>query len=100
MAHHLHFRAVTTMSPLQFRNALRFQSARRMTVAEGLEAATAGFEFGFQRPSQFSRDYARFFGASPLRDACNRILSFGSPRSRSRAAKGDVVGMEDGLYRV
>ena len=56
------------MSPLQFRNALRLQSARRMMVAEGRDAATAGFEVGFQSPSQFSRDYARFFGASPLRD--------------------------------
>ncbi len=65
---HLHFKAVTTMSPLQFRNALRLQSARRMMVAEGLDAASAGFEVGFQSPSQFSRDYARFFGASPLRD--------------------------------
>ncbi len=67
-AFHLHFKAVTTMSPLQFRNALRLQSARRMMVADGLDAATAGFEVGFQSPSQFSRDYARFFGASPLRD--------------------------------
>ena len=57
------------MSPLQFRNALRMQSARRMMVAEGVDAATAGFEVGFQSPSQFSRDYARFFGDSPLRDA-------------------------------
>ncbi|MCW6510042.1 AraC family transcriptional regulator [Lichenifustis flavocetrariae] len=68
-AFHLHFKAVTTMSPLQFRNALRLQSARRMMVAEGRDAASAGFEVGFQSPSQFSRDYARFFGASPLRDA-------------------------------
>ncbi len=68
-AFHVHFKAVTTMSPLQFRNALRLQSARRMMVAEGVDAATAGFEVGFQSPSQFSRDYARFFGESPLRDA-------------------------------
>ena len=64
-----HFRAVTSMSPLQFRNTLRLQEARRMMVAEGVDAAAAGFEVGFQSPAQFSRDYARLFGASPLRDA-------------------------------
>lgn len=67
-AFHRHFKAVTTMSPLQFRNALRLQEARRMMVAEGVDAATAGFAVGFESPSQFSRDYARFFGASPRRD--------------------------------
>lgn len=67
-AFHQHFKAVTTMSPLQFRNALRLQEARRMMVAEGVDAAAAGFEVGFQSPSQFSRDYARLFGKSPLRD--------------------------------
>ncbi len=68
-AFHQQFKAVTTMSPLQFRNTLRLQEARRMMVAEGVDAAAAGFEVGFQSPSQFNRDYARLFGDSPLRDA-------------------------------
>ena len=68
-AFHLHFKAVATMSPLQFRNALRLQEARRMMVAEGTDAATAGFDVGYHSPSQFCREYGRYFGASPLRDA-------------------------------
>jgi AraC-like DNA-binding protein len=64
-----HFRAVTTMIPLQYRNAMRLQEARRILVADGVDAASAGFEVGFQNPSQFSRNYTRALGASSLRDA-------------------------------
>ena len=66
---HQHFKAVTTMSPLQYRNQLRLQEARRLMVAEALDAATAGFRVGYESPSQFSRDYSRTFGAPPATDA-------------------------------
>ena len=68
-AFHRHFKAITTMTTLEFRNALRLQEARRMMVADGVDAAAAGFDVGFHSPSQFSLDYVRLFGASPLRDA-------------------------------
>lgn len=64
-----HFKAVTQMTPLQYRNQLRLQEARRLMVIEGQNAASAGFEVGFESPSQFSREYVRLFGASPARDA-------------------------------
>jgi AraC-like DNA-binding protein len=66
---HSHFKAATAMSPLQFRTRLRLQEARRLMVAEALDAASAGFRVGYESPSQFSRDYARLFGAPPLKDA-------------------------------
>lgn len=66
---HQHFKAVTTMSPLQYRTQLRLQEARRLMVAEAMDAATAGFRVGYESPSQFSRDYSRIFGAPPSRDA-------------------------------
>lgn len=66
---HAHFKAVTAMSPLEFRTQLRMQEARRLMVAEGLDAASAGYRVGYESPSQFSRDYARLFGAPPARDA-------------------------------
>jgi len=69
---HANFKAVTAMSPLEFRTRLRMQEARRLMVAEGMEAATAGFQVGYESPSQFSRDYVRIFGMSPARDA-NRL---------------------------
>ena len=66
---HAHFKAVTTMSPLQYRAQLRLQEARRLMVAEGAEAAQAGFRVGYESPSQFSREYRRCFGTAPAADA-------------------------------
>lgn len=65
---HLHFKAVTAMSPLQYQKQLRLQEARRLMLAEAMDAATAGHRVGYDSPSQFSREYARTFGAPPLRD--------------------------------
>ncbi|MHC8306234.1 AraC family transcriptional regulator [Pseudomonas sp. PB3P13] len=66
---HTHFKAVTSMSPLEFRNQLRLQEARRLMVTEAIDAADAGYRVGYESPSQFSRDYARMFGMPPAKDA-------------------------------
>jgi len=66
---HSHFKAATTMSPLQYRTRVRLQEARRMMVVEAMDAASAGFAVGYESPSQFSRDYSRLYGAPPLKDA-------------------------------
>jgi AraC-like DNA-binding protein len=65
---HAHFKAVTSMSPLQFQKQLRLQEARRLMVGENLEAAEAGFRVGYENASHFSRDYKRHFGEPPMRD--------------------------------
>jgi AraC-like DNA-binding protein len=65
---HHHFRSTTALSPLQFQKQLRLQEARRLMLAERLDAATAAFRVGYESPSQFSREYNRQFGAPPLRD--------------------------------
>lgn len=66
---HHHFKAVTAMTPLQFQKQLRLQEARRLLLSESMDAATAGHRVGYDSPSQFNREYARFFGAPPARDA-------------------------------
>ncbi|WP_201782497.1 AraC family transcriptional regulator [Amantichitinum ursilacus] len=66
---HLHFKAVTGISPLEFRGHLRLQEARRLMVAQALNAAEAGFAVGYESASQFSRDYVQLFGAPPAQDA-------------------------------
>ncbi len=67
-AFHLHFKGVTTMSPLQYQKRLRLQEARRLMLGEGLDAAEAAFRVGYESPSQFSREYRRTFGAPPRQD--------------------------------
>jgi AraC-like DNA-binding protein len=66
---HQHFKAVTALSPLQYQKQLRLQEARRLMVSGGSDAASAAFAVGYSSPQQFSREYARLFGAPPQRDA-------------------------------
>ncbi|XAH25437.1 AraC family transcriptional regulator [Xylophilus sp. GW821-FHT01B05] len=63
-----HFRAVAGMSPMQYLKQLRLQEARQLMLNQGLDAGTAGIRVGYESASQFSREYARLFGAPPLRD--------------------------------
>jgi len=65
---HRHFRALTAMTPLQYQKRLRLQAARTLMLMDGLDAASAAFEVGYESASQFNREYSRFFGRSPLRD--------------------------------
>jgi AraC-like DNA-binding protein len=65
---HQHFKAVTALSPLEFQKQLRLQEARRLMLGEGFDAATAGFQVGYNDASHFNREYKRFFGEPPMRD--------------------------------
>jgi AraC-like DNA-binding protein len=65
---HAHFKAATTMSPLQFQKQLRLQEARRAMLNENLDAAEAGYRVGYDDASHFSREYNRHFGEPPVRD--------------------------------
>jgi AraC-like DNA-binding protein len=62
---HLHFKQVTSMSPLQYQKQLRLHRARQLMLAQGLDAADAAHRVGYESPSQFSREYRRLFGAPP-----------------------------------
>lgn len=65
---HQHFKAVTAMSPVQYQKRLRLTEARHILLAEDADAASAAYRVGYQSVSQFSREYARMFGAPPRRD--------------------------------
>jgi AraC-like DNA-binding protein len=67
-AFHERFKAVTSMSPLQYQKVLRLQEARRLMLFQNIDATAACQRVGYVSPSQFSREYARFFGHAPLKD--------------------------------
>lgn len=75
---HQHFRSVTSLSPLQFQKQLRLIEARRLMLSDGASASHAAYTVGYESVPQFTREYARLFGAPPVRDikvAKTRILA-------------------------
>ena len=72
---HHQFRSLTAMSPLQYQKQLRLHVARERMLNEGLDAASAAFEVGYESASQFNREYSRFFGQPPMRDIKARRLA-------------------------
>lgn len=81
---HHHFRSLTAMSPLQYQKQLRLHTARVRMLTDGMDAASAAFEVGYESPSQFSREYSRFFGQPPMRDIKAHQMS-GSASERDAA---------------
>ena len=71
---HHQFRSLTAMSPLQYQKQLRLHVARERML-NGLDAASAAFEVGYESASQFNREYSRFFGQPPMRDTKGRLLA-------------------------
>lgn len=67
-AFHRHFRATTSLSPLQFLKNLRLIEARRLMLAEGASASSAAYAVGYESVPQFTREYGRLFGQPPVRD--------------------------------
>jgi len=83
---HHHFRQLTAMSPLQYQKWLRLNEAKRLMLNDGLDAARAAFQVGYESPSQFSREYARLFGAPPKRDVINLRSKAARPRQGAGAS--------------
>jgi AraC-like DNA-binding protein len=79
---HHHFRTLTAMSPLQYQKQLRLHAARCRMLIDGLDAASAAFEVGYESASQFNREYSRYFGQPPMRDI-RTLLSPRAPRLES-----------------
>jgi AraC-like DNA-binding protein len=68
-AFHRQFKVLTSLTPLQYQKQLRLLEARRLLVTEAANVEAAAYRVGYESPSQFSREYARMFGAPPRRDA-------------------------------
>jgi len=83
-AFHRQFKALTSLTPLQYQKQLRLLEARRLMISSAVNVETACFQVGYESPSQFSREYARMFGAPPKRDAMHMRTVF----RQGRAAAG------------
>lgn len=80
-AFHIHFKAVTATTPLQYIKAMRLHQARLLMIRSGLSANTASERVGYESASQFSREFKRMFGRSPLEEArhLKDVLSLAPP---------------------
>jgi len=81
----VNFRTVTLTSPIQYIKSTRLHQARLLMIRDGLTAASASARVGYESPSQFSREFKRFFGRSPVDEARDMRASF----ALSPAAKID-----------
>jgi AraC-like DNA-binding protein len=63
-----HFRAATSMSPVQYQKQIRLQRARIRLLTNPADVAGAGHAVGYASASQFTREYRRLFGAPPGQD--------------------------------
>ncbi|MCD0502259.1 AraC family transcriptional regulator [Bordetella petrii] len=80
-AFHVHFKAVTATSPIQYIKAIRLHQARLMMIRQGVGAAQASEQVGYESASQFSREFRRMFGRSPAEEAryLKNLLSLAAP---------------------
>ena len=75
------FKALTSLTPVQFQKELKLVEARRVMLSEGRSASQAAFAVGYESVPHFTRDYRRLFGTPPRRDV--RAVTERAPVSAS-----------------
>jgi len=75
-AFHANFRTVTQTSPIQYIKSTRLHQARLMMIRDGVTAAAAAGRVGYESTSQFSREFKRLFGRTPVEEARDMRESF------------------------
>ena len=85
-AFHRQFKALTSLSPLQYQKQLRLLEARRLMISNAVNVEEASYQVGYESPSQFSREYARMFGVPPRRDT--KAMRDPAPDDGSRLPRG------------
>ncbi len=76
---HAHFKAVTRTSPMQYLKSTRLHQARLLMVRNEVTAALASVQVGYESASQFSREFRRLFGRSPVEEAERMRRTFAIP---------------------
>ena len=67
-AFHAHFKTVTATSPIQYLKATRLHKARLLMIQDGVSASRASSRVGYESASQFSREFKRLFGRTPVEE--------------------------------
>ena len=75
-AFHANFRTVTQTSPIQYIKSTRLHQARLMMIRDGVTAAAAAGRVGYESASQFSREFKRLFGRTPVEEVRDMRESF------------------------
>jgi len=68
---HRNFKLVTASSPIQYVKKIRLSRARELLLDQGLKVKQAAAQVGYDSPTQFSREFTRYFGQSP--SECHHI---------------------------
>ncbi len=63
---HQYFKQITRASPAQYLKRLRLIKAQQLLSQQGHNVNQAALKVGYRSAAQFSRDYKRYFGESPL----------------------------------
>lgn len=63
---HQHFKQITRASPAQYLKRLRLIKAQQLLLQHHHNVNQAALAVGYRSVPQFSRDYKRYFGESPL----------------------------------
>ncbi len=65
-AFHRAFKDVTASSPIQYLKKIRLNKAKSLLIEEGSRVNEAASEVGYESAAQFSREFKRYFGTSPI----------------------------------
>lgn len=76
---HAHFKSITDTSPMQYLKSTRLHQARLLMLRGGTTAAAASARVGYESASQFSREFKRLFGRSPVEEADRMRRAFAWP---------------------
>lgn len=79
---HAQFKQVTSTSPMQYVKTTRLHHARLLMAQDGLNVSAAAARVGYESASQFSREFKRLFGLSPIDEVRRMRDAFAAPPQR------------------